>query len=377
VLRSVPEKRSGQNEHVNVPATKVPVLSLRGAVAGLTMFLGVMHLLVAVGRAHDWAWEGAALAATGVVQVVSALRWVVSDRRSALVSVLVVGLGPAIVLVLARLSGYPFGPFDGYSPSVSSYELVLLTVSVITSALAAGALVTGRHRVGAPGWRLDTLSLVAVVVAAVPGLATTKWVDDASSVSGAGHSHSHTDASGVGLMAQELTLEDRRVLAEQVVLAREVTVAVPTLQDALDAGWTKVGEPITGGGQMVMDTRVDHRDLPFDPSTPMGLLYASDDPSAPVVGLQYGQWTSEAMPADVFVGQSSMWHLHTATCVIDGDEGEFALTIDDPLTGVGCEKVDGTREDRIGFMLRVWVVPGWENPYGTFAHDHPGIVVTS
>lgn len=358
-------------------AERVPVLSLRGAVAGLVLLLGAMHLLVAVGRAHDWAWEGAGLALTGVAQVVAALWWAASHRRAARITTLVLVIGPAVILVLARVVGYPFGPFDGYTPDVSSYELVLLAVSVVAAALAAGSLLSGPRLAGAPGWRLDTLSLVAIVVAAVPGLATTRWVDDASSVSGAGHSHSHTDSTGVGSIAQQLDLDDRRLLAEQVVAARDFALTVPTLGDALDSGWVKVGDAISGGGQMVMNPAVDHREIGFDAATPLGVLYASSDPDAPVVGVQYGQWTADALPADGFVGQATMWHLHTATCVIETDTGEFALTIDEPLTGVGCEKVDGTRVDRIGFMLRAWVVPGWENPYGTFAHDHPGIVVTS
>lgn len=353
------------------------MLSLRGVVAGLVLLLGAMHLLVSVGRAHDWAWEGAALALTGVGQVAAALWWTASDRRSARVSTMSVVVVPAIALVLSRTVGYVFGPFDGYSPALSSYEMVLLAVSVVAVSLAAGASVAGKRLVGPPGWRLDTLSLVAIVAAAMPGLATTRWVDDASSVSGAGHSHSHTDVSGVGAIAQQLDLDDRRLLAEQVVAAREAALAAPTLGDALETGWSMVGDAITGGGQLVMNPAVDHRDLEFDAAIPLGLLYASADLDAPVVGVQYGQWTSDALPADGFVGQSAMWHLHTATCVIDGDSGEFALTIDEPLTGVGCEKVDGTRVDRIGFMLRAWVVPGWENPYGTFAHDHPGIVVDS
>jgi len=359
------------------------VLSLRGLVAGLVLLIGAMHLLVAVGRAHDWAWEGAALAAIGVTQVIIALWWTTSERRAALVSTLVVVVVPTTALVLVRVTGYPFGPHDGYAPGVSSYEVVLIAASVIAASLAGGSLLAGSRVIGAPGWRLDTLSLVAVVVAAVPGLATTRWVDDASSVTGAGHahsdSHSHSSAGAtdVGTIAEQLDLDDRRLLAEQVVAARDFALAVPTLGDALESGWVKVGEAISGGGQMVMDPTVDHRELDFDAGVPMGILYASSDPEAPVVGVQYGQWTPDALPADGFVGQSAMWHLHTATCVVETDTGEFALTIDEPLTGVGCERIDGTRVDRIGFMLRAWVVPGWENPYGTFAHDHPGIVVTS
>jgi hypothetical protein len=60
--------------------------------------------------------------------------------------------------------------------------------------------------------------------------------------------------------------------------------------------------------------------------------------------------------------------------VLTNDDGtEFALTTDDALTGRDCEAIGATKQNRIGFMLRAWVVPGWENPYGVFAHDHPAL----
>lgn len=353
---------------------RTPVFSLRGLIVGLVAASAALHLLIAPGRAHGWALEGAGLAAVGVVQMTLAVVMVFTARRSvSIVSIAMLAL-PIVALVVTRTAGYPFGPYDGYAPDVSSYDGVAIALALAALSLIGGSLLAGPHLLGRAAPRFDTLAPLAIVLAAVPGLAVSGWVDDASYVEGQAHVHgSMTMSTGVGAAAQELTIEQRNELATQVNAAREFAESVPTLADALAAGWVKAGEPAVGGGQMVVDPTVDHRELTFDPSRPLGVLYASGEPSAPVVGVQYAAWSETMSPPSAFVGQDLMWHLHTGTCVIDGPSGEYALPIDEPLTGVGCAGVDGERIDTVSFMMRAWVVPGWENPYGTFAHDHPAL----
>ena len=124
---------------------------------------------------------------------------------------------------------------------------------------------------------------------------------------------------------------------------------------------------------MVVDASRDFRSVDFDIESPHGLIYASDELDAPIVGVQYSQWVSVSDAVSGFTGQQNLWHLHTGTCVVDGPSGEYAIPLDEPTTGSGCQDVDGTRNDTVSYMIRAWVVPGWENPYGTFAHDHPSL----
>lgn len=351
-----------------------PVFSLRGLIVGLVAASAALHLLIAPGRAHGWALEGAGLAAVGVVQMAVAVVMVFTARRSVSIAAIVMLALPIVALVITRTAGYPFGAYDGYTPDVSSYDGVAIALALAALSLIGGSLLAGPHLLGSAAPRFDTLAPLAVILAAVPGLAVSGWVDNASYVEGKAHTHGAAATSnGVGAAAQQLTLEQRNELATQVNAAREFALSVPTLADALAAGWVKARGPAVGGGQMVVDPTVDHRSLAFDPARPLGVLYASADDDAPVVGVQYGAWSETMSPPPAFVGQDFMWHLHTGTCVIDGPNGEFALPIDEPLTGVGCAGVNGERIDTVSFMMRAWIVPGWENPFGTFAHDHPAL----
>ena len=332
--------------------------------------LAVLHLLVAVGRSHDWALEGAALAGTGVAHAVATITLAVTHRRRHLIVVAAWIAVAAGALVITRTSGYPFGPFNGYSPSLSSYDATVLGLSLVAVALVIGVVLVDIETLGRGGWSFDTVAPVAVVMVAVPGLATTTWVDDASSLAGSGHVHY---SSTLAINDAELTWEQRSQLGREVAQVREIALAYPTLSSALDAGWTLAGLTARGAGQLVVDPSRDFRDVAFDIDAPHGLIYASADPSAPVVGVQYAQWASVSDGALGFTGQENLWHLHTGTCVIDGAMGEYAVPLDEPTTGSGCQKVGGRRDDTVSYMIRAWVVPGWETPYGTFAHDHPSL----
>ena len=345
-------------------------LSLRGMLSALVVGLGVLHLLVAVGRAHDWAREGALLAGAGLVHLGTAITVVFTRSRRHLILIVAWLVAAAGALVYTRTAGYPFGPFSGYAPSLSSYEFTVLGLSLVAASLVVGVLLVDDALLGRSGWRFETLAPLCVVVAAVPGLAATSWVDDASSLAGSGHVHY---SSTLAIGDDELTWDERIALGDEVTRVREIALTYPTLQSALDAGWTLSGSSARGAGQMVVDASRDFRTVSFDVESPHGLVYASSEPDAPVVGVQYSQWVSSDVGPSGFVGQESLWHLHGGTCIVDGPQGEYAIPLDEPTTGSGCQNVGGTRDDTVSYMIRAWVVPGWENPYGTFAHDHPAL----
>lgn len=348
----------------------VSTISLRGIVASVLVGLGVLHLLVAVGRAHDWALEGAILAVAGLTHLLAAVGFVVSTRPRLYAGILVWLAVAAASLVYTRTVGYPFGPFSGYAPTLSSYEFTILGLSLVAGALVGGVLLVDVDVIGRAGWRFDTIAPAVVVVAAMPGLAATSWVDNASSLTGSGHVHV---SSTLAIGGDELTWDERAELGNDVARAREIALAYPTLESALDAGWILSGEYARGAGQLVVDGSRDFRTFEFDVNIPHGLIYASSDSDAPVVGVQYSQWVSTDVGPSGFVGQESLWHLHGGTCVVDGPMGRYAVPLDEPTTGSGCQNVNGTRDDTVSYMIRAWVVPGWENPYGIFAHDHPAL----
>jgi len=348
-------------------------VSLRGITAALMTAVGALLLIVAPGRSADWFAEGLMLAIVGVVLIAVGLTLVVSTHRT----ILFVAAGFLTVvaawLVITRTAGYPFGPWSSVTSQMGPYEVLVLVLSIISLTLAIATLVVGTEHLGTPGIRFDTLAPLAIVVVALPGFAVSRWADDGAHVMGSDHTHSHTvsmDSTMPGMdhsTMTTMTSDERWQFGQQLVAARTTALLYPTLADARAAGWVLVGGYVTGGGQMLMDPTINSREEKFDAVAPQGLLYASSIDSAPVVGVQYNVWTGDGSTPSGFIGQDMLWHMHTGTCEITES---FAIPYDESVTGKACSTVDGTLTNTVSWMLRAWVVPGWENPQGTLTHDN-------
>ncbi|MEN9801508.1 MAG: hypothetical protein RLZ37_633 [Actinomycetota bacterium] len=324
-------------------------------------------------RGSDWNLEGIGLAAVGVVAIAIGLAILRMPSRWAVVSSTVLNVTVIASLILTRTSGYPLGPFEGVSAPLGAYEILVLIMSSITVSVAGACSILGRDRLGSPGLRFDTLAPVAIVAAALPGLAVSTWTDDVAYFAGAAHVHGGTtiDSStqhGFAYRA-ELTPDERRALGGQLTMARAAALTTPTLADARAAGWSEIGDPVPGGGQMMIDLERRTADTAFDPSSPVALLFASAADDAPIVAVQYEGWTTSTTPPVGFTGQDVYWHLHTGTCIVV----DIRVVYDEPHVGTKCALLGGSWTNTISWMIRAWVVPGWENPNGTFAHDHPGV----
>jgi len=352
---------------------RTPVVSGRGLLVALNLAVGVLHLLVADTRGSDWNLEGIGLAAVGAVAIALGFAMLCSSARWVVASSTVVNIAIVASLILSRTSGYPFGPFEGVSAPLGAYEILVLIMSSITVSISGASTILGRDRLGSPGLRFDTLAPVAIVAAALPGLALSSWTDDAAYFAGAAHVHGGTTVNSSTqhgfAYRSELTPAERRALGEELTMARAAALTTPTLADARAAGWSEIGDPVPGGGQMMIDLDRRTADGEFDPASPVALLFASADDDAPIVAVQYEGWTTSTTPPVGFTGQDLYWHLHTGTCLVD----EIRVVHDESHVGTKCELLDGSWTNTISWMIRAWVVPGWENPNGTFAHDHPGV----
>ncbi|MFZ9443286.1 MAG: hypothetical protein ACO276_05070 [Ilumatobacteraceae bacterium] len=347
-----------------------PITTVRGLVASLTVAGGSLHLAVAPGRSADWRAEGVALAIVGVLMM--AIGSTVAFRRSrrALIATSVINALVMLALVISRTAGYPFGPWTSTTPEMGAYEITVMIIAVIALALSLGALASSPDDIGEPGWRFENLAPLAVVIVALPGFVTTQWADDAAHVQGSAHTHVHTMPTS-SASTTALSPDQRARLGEELASAANAVESFATLGDAKAAGWMMVGTYVPGAGQMMIDPRVNSRESSFAVDRPAGLLFASSVDSAPLVGVQYNAWTSDGSTPEGFTGQANMWHLHDGTCVSDDDT--WALPLDPAVTGADCSQVGATQDDTSSWMLRVWLVRGWENPAGTFAHDHPSL----
>jgi hypothetical protein len=347
-------------------------VSLRGILAALVSAVGLLLLIVAPGRSADWFAEGLGLAMLGVVLLAAGLALIVSTQRTLLYAVAILTTVVAAWLVVTRVSGYPFGPWSSVTPQMGPYEIIVLALSIISLTLAVAALIVGTDHLGSVGIRFDTLAPLAIVVVALPGFAVSRWADDGAHVMGSDHTHSHTvsmDSTMPGMDHSTMMTTDERIqFGEQLVDARTAALQFPTLADARAAGWILVGGYVSGAGQMLMNPRVDSQEQPFDTASPQGLLYASSIDSAPIVGVQYNAWTSDGSAPRGLIGQDMLWHLHTGTCEI-GDS--LTAVYDEAVTGTACSQINGALTNTTSWMIRAWVVPGWENSQGTLAHDNP------
>lgn len=166
----------------------------------------------------------------------------------------------------------------------------------------------------------------------------------------------------------------RRKLAGQLDLAREAAGRFPTAGDARAAGLVRGGGLLPGSG--VHYSRGPRSPSgTFDPLFPEQYVYAGDQASAPLVALMY-LGGGEKAPAG-FTGPFDVWHKHANVCVVfRGTRNDVLFPIDRATTREECLAADPAASfvEQTTYMVHVWLTPGWENPLGLFAHDHPGIV---
>ena len=171
---------------------------------------------------------------------------------------------------------------------------------------------------------------------------------------------------------------DRKELARELTLAQETALRYPTLADAERAGMFRAGpfspglgthmiNPASyayqaGAGRMT-DAQIEH---------PLAWIYDGTKPESPVAGLFY----SAAVPdPEGFIGPNDVWHEHTNICLTLRPGGGFdaPLGADHDATAAQCNAVGGTLMKATGPLLHAWVVPGYEDSQGVFAHLNPAI----
>ena len=175
-----------------------------------------------------------------------------------------------------------------------------------------------------------------------------------------------------------LNAADRKELAREMDIAHETALEYPTLADAQRAGLRRAG-PFTPGlgthmiayqnyrygagvGRMT-DDQIRH---------PIAWIYDGTKPDSPIAGLFY----SAVVPnPEGFIGPNDVWHQHTNICITRAAGGgvDAPLGADHDATQAQCDAVGGQLIKATGPLLHVWVVPGYEDSQGVFAHLNPAI----
>lgn len=174
-----------------------------------------------------------------------------------------------------------------------------------------------------------------------------------------------------------MTAAERKLLSHQLLLAQQTAMRFPTLADAERAGMHPEG-PFSpglglhvgafsnygyGAGTGVMtDAQIEH---------PLSYIYDGTKPDSPIAGLFYSALVPN--PAG-FAGPNDVWHQHTNICIVmKSGQINTPLGADHDVTTAQCNAVGGFLIKATGPLLHVWVVPGYEDSQGVFAHLDPAI----
>lgn len=189
----------------------------------------------------------------------------------------------------------------------------------------------------------------------------------AAGAPGAVAGHGHGD--GTVVPNQPLDAATRSVLAQQLVEARAVAMAHPTVADAVRDGYVMVTPyvPLIGAHYM----KFPLVDASFDVRAPEMLLYDGTEPGSRIVGLSY--YVLSPTEPEGFAGPNDHWHRHIGLCleIVDGHPVVIGA---ERVTPEACRAMGGFKADGSnGWMVHVWVVPGWESPAGVFSAEHPDL----
>lgn len=336
-------------------------------------------------------WQGAFFAVVAWAQALWALAVVLRPQRWVLVAGAVGNAGVVAVWVLARTAGVPVGPDPWTAEPVAWYDATATACAVVV-VLGCGLLLAGRVPRPSPQLAAGGLGVLGATVALatslvlVPSVAGEHEHDEPGHHGGpataAGHGDheamASTAAAGGGEHAHEapalepLTAQERTTLGQELVQARTVALRYPLASDAEAAGYVPAGPTGKGSGAHYVRTDLAG-ETDLDIEAPMSLLYEDVRPDAPIVGVMYYS-AADAAP-EGFTGPNDHWHRHAGACFrLDGDRIHVPFRVDADVTADQCAGVEGAEFiDRTGWMLHVWVAPGWESPHGVFSHDNPVI----
>ena len=243
-------------------------------------------------------------------------------------------------------------------------------VLVVVAAVVVIAAASTAYAIGSSQTKTKTDTIVRTVdVKTAP---TTAKPSVVSCIPGAAPGSCNTDeAAELAIPDKPLDPNTHTVLAAQLVDARAAAMKYPTVADAVRAGFVLAGgfSPLTGAHYMDFSHSVGT----FDPSYPGAYIYDGTNPTSKIIGLMY--LGSDVNPPAGFAGPNDHWHRHANTCVIFGSGGiQVPFPADSSVTPAQCDGVHGTFMRRTIWMVRAWVVPGWESPSGVFSHDNSDVV---
>jgi hypothetical protein len=201
----------------------------------------------------------------------------------------------------------------------------------------------------------------------VPGGADDKGLSALMNGKGEGGGHTHNFAT------VKVDAATQRQLDYQLAQVRLLIDKYPTVRDAEASGYHRsgpyspgLGTHYTGPLGLNTDGDMDSEDLAHPT-----LIYDGLAPDSPLAGFMYQIYSlNTAKGPEGFAGPNDHWHYHTNVCIVFHPNGEIdaPLGADTTASKELCDKYGGSVIANTGYMLHVWVVPGYESPQGVFSN---------
>jgi hypothetical protein len=209
------------------------------------------------------------------------------------------------------------------------------------------------------GWDRDEPATASVA----EGESASAPVDDKgfSLLSNGQHDHNMT--------VHDLDEGTQKALNDQLAVTQELARQTPTVADAIEQGWERVGPYFPGigahfwkgiksyGGPATnADGFIDDEEL----RTPFMLIFSGSEPTSKIAGFMYYS-TASSEPAG-FAGRNDYWHYHENLCIKMSDGGKIDIPygLDHAATPEQCDLAGGEIMGVTGYMAHVWSVPGYE-----------------
>ena len=333
--------------------------------AALSGGAAVIHFTVVPEHLSESRRMGIFFLVVAWTQAAWAIRIVVgAPTRRALATGALLNASVLAVWVMHHSVGIPFGLAGDHRHVVAAIDLTCAALEALVVVAVAAIFAVGPNR------KVPTASLAGIMgvlgfgALFASGLAV---LSPSPETAAAGHVHTHAASTQVPPTAAE-----RRVLAQELVEARQVAMRYPTVADAEAAGYRRAGpfSPGAGAHYVMMDGTGTNADGRIDFEHPLAYLYDGTSETSEVVGVMYYSLAKDA--PEGFAGPNDVWHQHSGACLVHNADGtvDSPLAVDQDTTKAMCDQVGGEWMNTTGWMLHVWAVPGYDAPDGVFAHDN-------
>lgn len=178
-----------------------------------------------------------------------------------------------------------------------------------------------------------------------------------------------------GQSSEPSTIERKELLGSLLQQARTFALDIGTVAEAERRGFQKNWEYVDGRGYEYINW--DNFTAEFDIEKPGMLVFPDDAPDSRVISMAYNVLgTQEAGPPDALPLENIPWHYHTNLCRVgDSVVGSVEIGPDgEPYQDQAerCESLGASYLPELDhWMVDLWVVPGWENPWGLVSSRHP------